>query len=177
MSTLLSIRYVIQAFFPRSFALFPASGTELTQGEQACFTVPAELARCLPSHQSKSTLFPLPALQPCQLQAMYLPPRSPRRRCNRARYTRVRSLARPAEGAAILAPLAADLPAQHLLAYPRFKHRSVGHTGMLTERASRRQQDRPKPQRGSGTVCIGVSSACVRWISSRATWPPTSERE
>ena len=28
-------------FLPRSFALFPASGTELTQGEQACFAVPA----------------------------------------------------------------------------------------------------------------------------------------
>jgi len=39
-------------FLPRSFALFPASGTELTQGEQACFTVPAGLARCLLSHRS-----------------------------------------------------------------------------------------------------------------------------
>jgi len=47
MSTLLGIRYVIQAFFPRSFALSPASGTELAQGEQACFTVPAGFARCL----------------------------------------------------------------------------------------------------------------------------------
>jgi len=44
----LSIRYA----FPPSFALFPASGTELTQGEQACFTVPAGLARCLLSHRS-----------------------------------------------------------------------------------------------------------------------------
>ena len=37
--------YIRYASLPRSFALFPASGTELTLGEQACFTVPAELAR------------------------------------------------------------------------------------------------------------------------------------
>jgi len=47
MSTLLGIQYVIQAFFPRYFALSPASGADLAQGEQTCFTVPAGLARCL----------------------------------------------------------------------------------------------------------------------------------